>query len=180
MKKAVDEKMAAESSSAASHDKPYNNTSVKKDIKTIKSSNPTIKFVEESPEPVRRQLNAAEKKLEKTVYIPEENAAEFCEIVADMAEEHTPLKAQDAKVLAANLHHVNESMARLHRAQGYTLGMMEKAQKVNTQKLAMVGPFDYNLRNEEERENMVGIFCENLGLARRDVRDVQARSFGKL
>ena len=60
------------------------------------------------------------------------------------------------------------------------MGMLERAQKVATQKLAMIGPFAYDWPNEDERESMVMQFCSLLGLNRRDVRDVQARTYGKL
>ena len=65
-------------------------------------------------------------------------------------------------------------------ALGYTLGTMEKAQKVSTMKLGMVGPFDFNWPNDDQREFMVEEFCQQLGLARRDVRDIQVMSYGKL
>ena len=136
LKQAIDEKTAAENSSSAA-DGCHQQAGGKKDMKTIRCSNPIIRFVhgEESPEPVRRHRNtvAPEKKVAKPIYITEEHATEFRETVAEMAEEHTPLKAQDTKVLAANMHHMNEAMSRLHRTQGYTSGMMEKTPDEHTQ-----------------------------------------------
>ena len=150
--------------------------------KTLRSHNPQDKFPpgDRCPEQVREC---------KTVYQPKsiwfslhqrDEAAELRADVGRMADEDAPLTEKDYKIVAANLHHVNAALAREQRSQGYTMQMVEKSKRVATMKLGLVGPFDRNWPNDDDREHMVELFCQQLGLERRDVRDIQLRSFAKL